>query len=722
MQEMNARGNINGEEGQGEEEELDEAVVGDRRAIVDARKGNKHAKGTKTSYLGKQLNFALFAQESYPGVLASPFRDALNAEDEDGEAEKPRSWFEAYFDKVSKEDNATHIFKEGAVTGTIVEEWLAGFNGRDGVAPSKSVLGGATSALNSLLSVHGFSLSKVDLDGIKDYKKGTQRERAESRQNGTLPAVEGKAALNGETYALLMRTLVINGETFSALFCVLAWNLMVRISNVSLLRASCMLFSNDALQIHIVKHKADQEGVRTDPKHCYANPTNFTLCTVSLLAMYFAQYGAPRNATDEIFPGDRQHDRFVESIRDTIASTDALRQMLERQGITIFAVAAHSLRKGARSFASAGTTAGPSTPTLLMRGNWKQEGMDAKYVRYENAGDQQTGRILSMLSPMTPSFGALPPHFDEVDDVVLRAVRESFGESPPQFNGILVMCLASLVYHRNSMRSLLAKNHPIFRTPPFTLGIVDQLGHRVALEFAGDTMTPTGVPPSTTIMVEVQQLKQTIASLPSLLRDTVHDEFEQRAFDAGQISRDNLSSMLVGMEERLLARLQPSQAPPAPAPALQVAQERDDGFERYLWGGAFHPVPEDFAVDTRLTADRLFRLYHLGDHEARVGPYKKIKAADVKDRQAKARVSDMHVLMGAMQSSLEKSGHWFHAPTTAEVEEMWRYGKDVIEPESKTQKGKKRRLKQMAWTTALNNYRRKLARVGVDGDDDDDDE
>jgi hypothetical protein len=71
MQEMNAQGNINGEEGQGEEEE---AVVGDRRAIVDARKGNKHAKGTKTSYLGKQLNFALFAQESYPGVLASPFR------------------------------------------------------------------------------------------------------------------------------------------------------------------------------------------------------------------------------------------------------------------------------------------------------------------------------------------------------------------------------------------------------------------------------------------------------------------------------------------------------------------------------------------------------------------------------------------------------------------------------------------------------------------------
>jgi hypothetical protein len=715
---MNVRGNRNGEEGQGEGEEQEEAVLEDRRRLVEARKGNKHAKGTKSSYLGKQQNFAVFAAESYPNVLASPFRDALKEENEDGDAEKPRGWFEEYFDKVSKEDDTTHIFKEGAITGTIVEEWLAGFNGRDGVAPSKSVLGGATSALNSLMSSHGFSLSKGDLDGIKDYKKGTQRERAESRQNGTLPSVEGKAALNGETYAFLLRTLVINGETFSALFCVLAWNLMVRISNVSLLRASCMLFSNDALQVHIVKHKSDQEGARTDPKHCYANPTNFTTCIVTLLAMYFAQYGAPRNATDEIFPGDRQHDRFVETMRNTISSTDALCKMLERQGITVSDVAAHSLRKGARSFASGGTTAGPTTPTLLMRGGWSQENLDTKYVRYENAGDQQAGRILSMLSPMLPTFAILPPHFDVVDDVVLRAVRDSFGESPTQFQGILVMCLASLVYHRNSMRSLLEKSHPIFRTPPFTLGIVDQLAHRVAVEFAGDTMTPTGVPPATTIMVELQQMKQTVASLPSLLRETVHDEFEQRALDTGQISRDNLGSMLDGMEKRILERLQPIQAPPAPAP--QVVQEQD-GFQRYNWGGGIHPVPEDFVLDTRLTTDRLFHLYHLGDHEARIGPYKKIKAVDVKAKQAKARVSDMHVLMDAMQVSLQKTGHWYHAPTVTEVEAMWRHGKDVIQPEPTTQKGKKRRIKQMAWTTTLNNYRKKLASGGEDDDDDDED-
>jgi hypothetical protein len=139
-----------------------------RRALVDARKLNKHAHGTKSSYLGKQKSFVEFVAESYPNVLASPFRVALGEEDEEGDALKSRAWFEDRFGNVSKEDKDTHITKDGAINGKIVEEWLAGFTGRGGVPPSKSVLGGATSALSSLLSSQGQCLTKTDLDGISD--------------------------------------------------------------------------------------------------------------------------------------------------------------------------------------------------------------------------------------------------------------------------------------------------------------------------------------------------------------------------------------------------------------------------------------------------------------------------------------------------------------------------------------------------------------------------
>lgn len=136
MQEFGEQAGINEEEGQEEEGEQSEEEGMNRRALVDARKLNKHAHGTKSSYFGKQKNFVEFVAESYPHVLASPFRVALDEEDEEGDTLKSRGWFEDRFGNVSKEDKDTHITKDGTINGKIVEEWLAGFTGRGGVAPS----------------------------------------------------------------------------------------------------------------------------------------------------------------------------------------------------------------------------------------------------------------------------------------------------------------------------------------------------------------------------------------------------------------------------------------------------------------------------------------------------------------------------------------------------------------------------------------------------------
>ena len=52
---------------------------------------------------------------------------------------------------------------------------------------------------------------------------------------------------------------------FCHTFSLCCWVLMCRVSNVAELRGAHFAWENDALVISLVKHKADQEGQRTDP-------------------------------------------------------------------------------------------------------------------------------------------------------------------------------------------------------------------------------------------------------------------------------------------------------------------------------------------------------------------------------------------------------------------------------------------------------------------------
>jgi hypothetical protein len=144
---------------------------------------------------------------------------------------------------------------------------------------------------------------------------------------------------------------------------------------------------------------------------------------------------------------------------------------MDRLNITVEDIASHSFRKGARSYCQGGTTGGPSTPSILLRGGWALEGIDKKYVRYEAAADQFIGRILAMLSISNSEFAALHPHFDIVDDVVLRAVKACFPGAPQSMEAVLVQCLASLIFHREFLRRNLVPGHPLFKSVCFRSGL-----------------------------------------------------------------------------------------------------------------------------------------------------------------------------------------------------------------------------------------------------------
>jgi hypothetical protein len=340
--------------------------------------------GTDESYLSKSMNFLEYALEACPEVLFDRFREGFCALPHLAKGKRSkkgvegrREFLKRFMSSIDVSRLAeTGVIKVELITEKIVGEWLAGFKGKNDTTPSKSVYGMAQSALVDLFKKHGATFPQRIYDSIKEIQNGAKRVRAQEKVDGRVPMEEGKAAIPGHLYLELMEELIRRSDDlFTWVFSVCSWSLMCRVSNVADLRAAHLSWVGDSLLLSIVRHKADKEGERTDAKHCYANPFNPSACVVTAIGAFFSVFGVPRHAHEAVFEGDRQHDRFVESLRRVLNACPSLKAKFQQLGITEDDIAAHSFRKGARSFAQGGTTSGPSTPSIHLRGGWALEGM-----------------------------------------------------------------------------------------------------------------------------------------------------------------------------------------------------------------------------------------------------------------------------------------------------------------------------------------------------------
>ncbi len=699
--------------------------VARRRSWVKKMKANKHVEGTDGAYAGKVSDFVTFLFRVSPDTLVLSFREAYEklppaARRKKGQQENRRSFVYERIGKIDKDNLAeTAILEIERITDDIVLQWFAEFKGKKGSTPSKSVFGIAQSALVDLFKRHGATFPEKFYGNINDVKKGAQRKRAQEKVEGLVPMEEGKAAIPGYLYLALAEAMMRSGEeVFCHAFAVCSWVLMSRVSNVAELRGAHFSWENDSLIISIVRHKADQEGERTDPKHCYANPMNPNVCVVTALAIFFTVYGVPKDPRQNIFEGKSQEKRFIDALRRILALNPNIKAEMDRLNIIVEDIASHSFRKGARSYCQGGTTGGPSTPSILLRGGWALEGIDKKYVRYEAAADQFIGRILAMLSISSSEFAALHPHFDVVDDIVVRAVKACFPGAPQAMEAVLVQCLASLIFHREFLRHNLVPDHPLFKSVLFSQKLVDDLAPRVALSFPNDKISPTGIPPHVSIQRELVEVKKIVTDLPTRVRAAIAEEFEQRAIDSGSITRNTMEQMLEGMMVRLQSSLVPQQPVAVVGNAEGHAQEGQ--FQTWMVNGHLRRVPENFNFDTTLPTQTLFQLYCLGDRNSRISPYRNLESTDLPDLRQKKRLSDMFALLRPVESALKRQKQWTNNPTIEQVNEMWELGAPIIEVDGATPQGRKRRIKQLAWSTHLREYRKRPRGVGVeDGSDED---
>ncbi|ETV72220.1 hypothetical protein H257_12693 [Aphanomyces astaci] len=105
------------------------------------------------------------------------------------------------------------------------------------------------------------------------------------------------------------------------------------------------------------KSKTDQDGSkRRDPRHIYANPLQTHTCAFLALGLYLACN--PMLAAGALFPGSSQRTRFGKGLKLAL---------IEDNPVGSSEIGTHSIRKGAATFVSSGSTGGPLLVSICLR-------------------------------------------------------------------------------------------------------------------------------------------------------------------------------------------------------------------------------------------------------------------------------------------------------------------------------------------------------------------
>ena len=218
----------------------------------------------------------------------------------------------------------------------------------------------------------------------------------------------------------------------------------------------------------------------------------------------------------------------------------------------------HGTRKGAATHVTTSTMDPPPLPSILRRGEWFMGKVLDVYWKWSQVGDTYLGRCIAGLDPDSDTFGILPPHFKLAEEKALQNehIREAmdlcFGpiikEWGPKcaIEGILLLLLASIVYHSEFLLSFIAANsaHPFLSIPVLQrIDLLNKLKEMVTIKPAGDVLTPTGVPRHVKMMKKLTEMFSKIDCCMTLmtkinaeLPQTISDAINDKAAEAGQVT------------------------------------------------------------------------------------------------------------------------------------------------------------------------------------------
>lgn len=410
--------------------------------------------------------------------------------------------------------------------------------------------------------------------------KGLLRTVAQEMQNGNGRISTGKTPLPFELYAELAQWMMCEGTavgTFCHLFLVLSWNLACRSSNTKTIHYHHMGWVDDSLKVYFAHMKNDQSGERPrDPRHMYANPFDCRVCAILSVFTYFLVY-PPSSTQSYLFPGNDQYNRYNKFLKTMLESKREY--VMQKYGINVDHIGAHSSRKGASTYMTSGVVGGPSFNAVNIRCGWKMPGVTDTYCRYEAAGDQYCGRVLSGLPLSSFRFATLPPKFifpeylkEEGQKKLNCLIDLMFPNMIVELWPVMTYGLATLAMKEAWLRDNLPDNHVMFESSIFIHPIYQWLKPHAKVELGGDSnfevedisdvlhRTTTGIPPHVlilsgqrTLAVQQQDLVRSNDQLPDRLVVELSEQLESLGLNENNLNRvvEEMRSFSTAVTERL---------------------------------------------------------------------------------------------------------------------------------------------------------------------------
>ena len=149
------------------------------------------------------------------------------------------------------------------------------------------------------------------------------------------------------------------------------------------------------------------------------------------------------------------------------------------------------------------------------------------YFKFGVVEDRYLGRVLAGLDPNDPDFGVFPPHFtvSAGNPFIKEAMELTFGELRainPGSKGILVTCLACIVYHSNFLYAAIAESsgHSLCSLSLLqNRSLLNEVKKLVTLDGKETGLKATGVPPHVNILKGNATLKKKILYMVESLKE-----------------------------------------------------------------------------------------------------------------------------------------------------------------------------------------------------------
>ena len=352
---------------------------------------------------------------------------------------------------------------------------------------SNATYANARSALFHLYRLYDRKQSENFVNELSMLLRGLRRKITKKKQAGEGNIQSGKAPLSYDMYRQLNEWMLEEGtmeSIFGRAFLCLTWNLMCRSANTISIHMHHMEWHNDSLAIFFAHMKNDQIGERKrDPRHIYANPIDPIVCPILALGIYFIVFPLAGSKDTSLFPGTNQYIRFTKYFHSVLERHEE--KWIDLFGCEITGIGVHSIRKGAATYVSSGSTCAPPQVATNIRAGWTMGAIQDTYLRYESAGDQYVGRVASGLPLSSAQFAVLPPEITGIDQQQQkRMLQEMFPNLPTTLNQVAKFLGSSCLYHLPHLKRILKPAHPFLCSTFCCSETCSEMKNKVPLRYA----------------------------------------------------------------------------------------------------------------------------------------------------------------------------------------------------------------------------------------------